>query len=175
MELRPYQKRIANWLCQHPHACLSVGMGLGKTAAVLHFVDYALKLHPDATALIVAPKRVAETVWMQEAGKWGLERVRSRMILVTAKNKAAAETFINFLCDEEIAQMNFDNTRVRFSASGWDAKPYYVGSTSKPGGWAEYELNSTNFPGYVSGGFSQVVFFSTLLSMVTIPIMTLLF
>ena len=91
MELRPYQKRIANWICSHPHACLSVGMGLGKTAAVLHFVDYALKLHPDATALIVAPKRVAETVWMQEAEKWGLERVRSRMILVTAKNKAAAE------------------------------------------------------------------------------------
>lgn len=59
-----------------------------------------------------------------------------------------------------IAQMNFDNTRIRFSASGWDAKPYYVGSTSKPGGWAEYELNSTNFPGYVSGGFSQVVFFT---------------
>ena len=56
--------------------------------------------------------------------------------------------------------MNFDNTRIRFSASGWDAKPYYVGSTPKPGGWAEYELNSTNFPGYVSGGFSQVVFFT---------------
>jgi SNF2 family DNA or RNA helicase len=69
MELRPYQKRIANWLCQHPHACLSVGMGLGKTAAVLHFLDYTRRLYPHATALIVAPKRVAETVWMQEAEK----------------------------------------------------------------------------------------------------------
>jgi len=87
MELRPYQKRIANWLCSHPHACLSVGMGLGKTAAVLHFLDYTLQLYPASTTLIVAPKRVAETVWMQEAEKWQLWRVLRNMQLVTAKNK----------------------------------------------------------------------------------------
>lgn len=94
MELRPYQKKIANWLCDHPHACLSVGMGLGKTAAVLHFIDYSLQLYPWATFLIVAPKRVAETVWRQEAEKWGLERVARNMVLVggtAARKKAAAE------------------------------------------------------------------------------------
>ena len=42
MQLRPYQIRIANWLCNHPHACLSVGMGLGKTAATLHFIDHTI-------------------------------------------------------------------------------------------------------------------------------------
>ena len=82
MELRPYQKRIANWLCQHPHACLSVGMGLGKTAAVLHFLDYTRRLYPLATTLIVAPKRVAETVWMQEAEKWELWKLLANMLLV---------------------------------------------------------------------------------------------
>lgn len=90
MELRPYQKRIANWLCQHPHACLSVGMGLGKTAAVLHFLDYTRRLYPLATTLIVAPKRVAETVWMQEAEKWELWKLLANMQLVTAKNKEDA-------------------------------------------------------------------------------------
>ena len=92
MELRPYQKRIANWLCQHPHACLSVGMGLGKTAAVLHFLDYTRRLYPAATALIVAPKRVAETVWMQEAEKWELWPLRANMLLVTSKNKQDADS-----------------------------------------------------------------------------------
>lgn len=93
MELRPYQKRIANWLCDHPHACLSVGMGLGKTAAVLHFIDYSLQLYPWATCLIVAPKRVAETVWRQEAEKWELWRVARNMVLVAgtpAQKEAAA-------------------------------------------------------------------------------------
>lgn len=91
MELRSYQKRIANWLCSHPHACLSVGMGLGKTAAVLHFIDHTLELYPAATFLIVAPKRVAETVWMQEAEKWELWRVLRNMQLITAKNKGDAD------------------------------------------------------------------------------------
>ena len=92
MELRPYQKRIANWLCQHPRACLSVGMGLGKTAAVLHFLDYTRRLYPHATALIVAPKRVSETVWLPEAEKWELWQLRANMILVTSKNKQDADS-----------------------------------------------------------------------------------
>jgi len=92
MELRPYQKRIANWLCSHPRACLSVGMGLGKTTAVLHFLDYTRRLYQHATALIVAPKRVAETVWIPEAEKWELWQLRANMLLVTAKNKQDADS-----------------------------------------------------------------------------------
>lgn len=92
MELRPYQKSIANWLCQHANACLSVGMGLGKTAAVLHFVEHTLDMYPSATFLIVAPKRVAETVWMQEAEKWQLWKTLRNMQLVNAKNKEDANS-----------------------------------------------------------------------------------
>lgn len=103
MELRPYQKRIANWLCSHHRACLSVGMGLGKTAAVLHYIDYFRRVFHGGTALIVAPKRVAETVWMQEAEKWGLSALRAEMILVTAKNKEAAGS------DKEIKVVSRDN------------------------------------------------------------------
>lgn len=96
MQLRPYQIRIANWLCDHPHACLSVGMGLGKTAATLHFVNHTLSIYPAATFLIVAPKRVAETVWRQEGEKWELWRVVRNMVLVAGspkqKEAAAAST-----------------------------------------------------------------------------------
>lgn len=82
MELRNYQKRICNFIVDHPHACVSVGMGLGKTACVLHVLDHIKKLHPEMRALIVAPKMVAETVWLQEAEKWGFD-VRILMAIVS--------------------------------------------------------------------------------------------
>ena len=68
MELHNYQRRIVDFIEGHPNCILSVDMGLGKTAAVLHFIEE----RKPATVLIVAPKRVAETVWKQEAEKWGL-------------------------------------------------------------------------------------------------------
>lgn len=94
MELREYQRRIAQFLVDHPHACLSVGMGLGKTISTLVFIDHTLQIYPNATFLIVAPKRVAETVWMQEAEKWELWHVLRNMQLIKgtpAKKKKLAE------------------------------------------------------------------------------------
>lgn len=88
MELHNYQKKAIDFMAEHPRCILSVGMGLGKTASVLHYID---KLRPE-TCLIVAPKRVAETVWVQEAKKWGLLAVAVSMIVVkgTPKQRKAA-------------------------------------------------------------------------------------
>lgn len=68
LHLHEYQQRIVTFLQQHQNAILSVDMGLGKTISVLTFLQ---DLQP-TTCLIVAPKRVALTVWAQEAQKWGL-------------------------------------------------------------------------------------------------------
>ena len=65
-------------MAAHPRCILSVGMGLGKTAAVLHYLD---QLRP-ASCLIVAPKRVAETVWRQESEKWDLSWLAEKMVIV---------------------------------------------------------------------------------------------
>ena len=88
MKLHEYQERAVDFMMAHPRCILSVGMGLGKTAAVLHYID---KLRPP-TCLIVAPKRVAETVWRQEAEKWGLWSVAESMVVVkgTPKQRKAA-------------------------------------------------------------------------------------
>lgn len=91
MELREYQKKIANWLAVHRHACMSVGMGLGKTAAVLHYLDWRLRGWPHLRVLIVAPKRVAETVWCQEADKWQLWQLRANMSLIAGTPKRRDE------------------------------------------------------------------------------------
>ena len=88
MKLHNYQQRAVDFMVAHPRCILSVGMGLGKTAAVLHYID---KMCPKS-CLIVAPKRVAETVWKQEAEKWGLWRVSESMVIVngTSKQRMAA-------------------------------------------------------------------------------------
>lgn len=78
MKLKPYQNRIVDFLKDGKNSILSVGMGLGKTAATLHFINET----KPGTLLIVAPKRVAETVWMQEAEKWGLCDMAQRMVIV---------------------------------------------------------------------------------------------
>lgn len=106
LTLRNYQKRICNFIVDHPHACVSVGMGLGKTACALHVLDHIKTRCPQMTALIVAPKRVAETVWMQEAEKWGFD-VRNHMALVSGtpaqRAKAAQSAEILVVSRDNIA------------------------------------------------------------------------
>lgn len=88
MKLHEYQNRIVAFLHQTPKAILSVDMGLGKTAATLTYVAQARP----KDLLIVAPKRVAESVWLQEAEKWGYDDVASKMVIVkgTPKQRAKA-------------------------------------------------------------------------------------
>lgn len=92
MRLHSYQERIVTFCEQHKNAILSVAMGLGKTASLLHYIDRA----KPASCLIVAPKRVAENNWKQEAEKWGLGEVADKMCIVkgtpTTRAKAIADT-----------------------------------------------------------------------------------
>lgn len=78
MKLHEYQERAVGFMKAHPHCILSIDMGLGKTAAVLHYLADTMP----PSCLIVAPKRVAETVWMQEAEKWGLNDIHDKMVIV---------------------------------------------------------------------------------------------
>ncbi len=65
MKLYDYQRQAVHHLQSHPRAGLFLDMGLGKTASVLS------ALQPeDLPALVVAPKRVAETVWSEEGALW---------------------------------------------------------------------------------------------------------
>ncbi len=88
MKLHNYQQRMIEFCKTTDNIIFSVGMGLGKTAAVLHYINET----SPGSVLIVAPKRVAETVWFQEAEKWNLKEVADKMIIVSgtaAKRKKA--------------------------------------------------------------------------------------
>jgi SNF2 family DNA or RNA helicase len=83
MKLHNYQERIVSHIERHPNCILSVDMGLGKTAAVLAYIERA----EPASVLIIAPKRVAETTWLQEAQKWGFKCADKMTIAAGAKAK----------------------------------------------------------------------------------------
>lgn len=83
MKLHNYQERIVSHIERNPHCILSVDMGLGKTAAVLAYIERA----DPASVLIIAPKRVAETTWLQEAQKWGFKCAEKMTIAAGTRAK----------------------------------------------------------------------------------------
>jgi SNF2 family DNA or RNA helicase len=66
---RPYQPLMVQHLLSKPRCCLFAGMGTGKTAAVLTAL-VALALSEPVCALVLAPKRVAQSTWPDEQAKW---------------------------------------------------------------------------------------------------------
>lgn len=77
-----YQKKAYDWIIEHPGAGLFLKMGLGKTIITLTAInDLIYDMFDISRALVIAPLRVAESTWVQEAAKWehlqGLTIVRA--------------------------------------------------------------------------------------------------
>jgi len=87
---RPYQRRIVDHVLEHPRCAVWAGMGLGKTSATLAALD-TLQLLDDAPALVVAPLRVAQSTWPDEAAKWAeFAHLEVVPVVGTAAQRAAA-------------------------------------------------------------------------------------
>lgn len=113
MELHEYQIRAAQFIATHANCILSVDMGLGKTAAVWSYIREA----QPCRVCIVAPKRVAENTWKQEAEKWGWNDIAERCAIVsgTPKNRKAAlqdeskpYKIVSRECVKEVQGWSFD-------------------------------------------------------------------
>lgn len=65
----PYQRLMIDHALDNPRSALWAGMGTGKTLATLSAID-VLTLTSDAPTLVLAPKRVAQSTWPDEAEKW---------------------------------------------------------------------------------------------------------
>lgn len=66
---RPYQTQITNYILAKERCAVFAGMGMGKTAATLEALAVLDIVDPGPT-LIIAPLRVARTVWSDEISKW---------------------------------------------------------------------------------------------------------
>ena len=66
---RPYQNDIISFELETPRCAVYASMGLGKTLATLTAIDALQLVEPDPV-LVVAPLRVAQSTWPDEAAKW---------------------------------------------------------------------------------------------------------
>ncbi len=68
---RPYQEISIQHLIDNPKCALFVFMGAGKTACVLSVLDQLSLVRQNIfPALVIAPLRVANSVWPEELAKW---------------------------------------------------------------------------------------------------------
>lgn len=88
----PYQQAAIDFILEHPGAALWVKMGLGKTVCALTALHTLLyDAYAVQRVLIVAPKKVAEATWQDEAAKWDhLSGLRLSTVLGSAAQRKAA-------------------------------------------------------------------------------------
>lgn len=101
----PYQRRAIRWVEDHPRCCLFMEMGLGKTVVALTAAQNLILSGDVDRVLVIAPKKVAESTWSNEVGKWAhLAWLRVSCILGTAAQRRKA-----LAADAEIYVTSRDN------------------------------------------------------------------
>ena len=90
--LHNYQKACVEHIISHPYCGVFLDMGLGKTVSTLTAINYLMNDYCEINSvLVIAPKRVAESVWEEEAEKWKhLQHLRFSKIIGSAKQRISA-------------------------------------------------------------------------------------
>ena len=86
-----YQVKATRFVIDHPECGLMLDMGLGKSVITLTAIQELIDDCEINNALVVAPKKVAETTWTTEAAKWNhLQGMRVAKVMGTAKQRKMA-------------------------------------------------------------------------------------
>lgn len=90
--LHNYQKACVEHIIDNPFCGVFLDMGLGKTISTLTAISYLMNDYCEINSvLVIAPKRVAESVWQEEAEKWEhTKNLRFSKIIGSAKQRIAA-------------------------------------------------------------------------------------
>lgn len=90
--LHKYQKACVEHIITHPFCGIFLDMGLGKTVSTLTAINYLMFDYLEINSvLVIAPKRVAESIWQEEAEKWShLKHLRFSKIIGTQKQRIDA-------------------------------------------------------------------------------------
>lgn len=120
-DLHSYQIFAVDHVIHNRYCGLLLDMGLGKTVSTLTALDYLLYGDLDINSvLIVAPKRVVETVWQEEAKKWEhLNRLKIVNIVGNEKERmlaAKAPADIHVVSRDNLAWLvdNYVALKLRF-------------------------------------------------------------
>ena len=93
MQYKPwdYQKAAKQWIHDHTHCGLFLDLGLGKTIVTLSAIRELIDRKAVRRVLVIAPLRVAATVWAEEAAKWDHTRsLRCVKALGSERDRKAA-------------------------------------------------------------------------------------
>lgn len=118
-DLHNYQLHSVQHIMEHPYCGLFKDMGLGKTISTLTAVDKLIyeELAVDKV-LIVATKRVTESIWMQEAAEWEhTSHLRVVRVIGDANLRKAA-----LKKDADVYVISRDNIQwlcAQYGGSGW--------------------------------------------------------
>lgn len=126
---RDYQQIAISHLIQHPRSSLFVDMGLGKTVSVLD-AFITLKLLGEADRmLVIAPKRVARSVWPKEVIKWA----HTRHLTVSVILGKPDERLRALKTKADIYAINYDNLvwLVDQCKKGWPFDTVVVDESTK--------------------------------------------
>ena len=89
--LHLYQHDMVRFMLTHPHCALFVDMGLGKTLVTLTVFNMLHWTGKAAKALVIAPKKVAESTWSGECEKWdNLHRFKVAVAVGDLKTRTEA-------------------------------------------------------------------------------------
>ena len=91
-DLHEYQNYCVSFVKEHPEAMLILQMGLGKTiSALTAILDLMFDRFEVNKVLIIAPLRVAKTVWPEERDSWEHTSLLQMSVIVgNAKQREAA-------------------------------------------------------------------------------------
>ncbi|MBM7266990.1 SNF2-related protein [Streptococcus suis] len=92
LTLHNYQVVAKDFIIAHPYAAVILDMGMGKTATTLCAVNELMFDRFEVTkVLVIAPLRVANTVWSDEIEQWAeLRHLRYSKIVGTPKQRKVA-------------------------------------------------------------------------------------
>lgn len=92
LTLHNYQVVAKDFIIGHPYAAVILDMGMGKTATTLSAVNELMFDRFEVTkVLVIAPLRVANTVWSDEIEQWTeLRHLRYSKIVGTPKQRKVA-------------------------------------------------------------------------------------
>jgi len=115
MNLRPYQDDAADFLYERDRAMILAPVGAGKTALTLTAMRDMLAAGVAKRFLVLAPKRVAVSVWPTEAKLWAPD-LRLAVAVGTPRQREAA-----IHSDTDVVVTNYDNVQTLPGLRSFDA------------------------------------------------------
>lgn len=103
---RPYQRLIADYICETNRCNVFAGMGLGKSSSSIYAFDTLRMFGEAKRALVIAPKRVARGTWPNEIQKWheSFGHLQIAAAIGTQEQRIAA-----LKSGADIVTINYDN------------------------------------------------------------------